>query len=212
VPSEWPFEGNGVQSDIEKFLEIATGRRSVRRFTGQPVSIDALRPALEAFRFAPSAGNRQPWRLVIVQDRETIDRIGQDISAQPNVFSGAGALLVVYANPFESWAHVRGGIGASWQHIYLNDLGAAIQNLLLAIHATGLGAVWIGYFNQIELGKVIKTPRELEPIALIPVGTYDEDASHGRPVRRPPSEVFFAEDFEHPLGAGDEQDGRRRST
>jgi len=189
-----------VQTDIEQFLEIATGRRSVRRFTGGPISIDTLRPALEAFRFAPSAGNRQPWRVVVVRDGETIERIGRDVSAQSKVFAGAGVLLVVYANPFESWAHVRGGIGGvPWPQVYLNDLGAAIQNLLLAIHALGLGAVWIGYFDQIVLSQIIEKPRELEPIALIPVGTYDKTASQGRAKRRPPSEIFFQEDFDHPL-------------
>ena len=194
-----------MQTDIERFLEIATGRRSVRRFTGEPISIDRLRPALEAFRFAPSAGNRQPWRIVVVRDRETIERIGQDVSAQSKVFVGAGALLVVYANPFESWKHVRGGIGGvPWPQIYLNDLGAAIQNLLLAIHALGLGAVWIGYYDPIALNRIIEKPPELEPIALIPLGTCDETVSQGRATRRPPSEIFFQEDFDHPLEAREE--------
>jgi nitroreductase len=189
-----------MPSTLDTFLSIAQERRSVRRFTGEPVTVDELRPCLEAFRFAPSAGNRQPWRVVIVTDRERIRGIGQEASAQPEVFARAGAVLIPYANPFESWEHVRGGMGGvPWQFIYLNDLGAAIQNLLLAIHASGLGAVWIGYFDPIRLSEVIEKPAELEPIALIPVGRYDASLKHGCGKRRPLTEVCLIEDFDHPL-------------
>jgi nitroreductase len=189
-----------MQSALDAFLCLAKERRSVRTFTGDAVSVAELRPCVEAFRFAPSAGNRQPWRVVIVTDEERIRRIGEQASAQPEVFAGAGAVLVPYANPPESWEHVSGGIGGvPWQFVYLNDLGAAIQNLLLAIHAAGLGAVWIGYFDAIRLSEIIKKPRELEPVALIPLGHVDKSRRHGCSSRRPLAEICFIEDFDHPL-------------
>ena len=190
-----------MPSTLDIFLKVATERRSVRKFDGQAVMLDELRPALEAFRFAPSAGNRQPWRLVIVQDAEKIQRIGKACTEQASILEQAGALLIPYAHPFESWQHVRGGMGGvPWQFVYLNDLGAAIENLLLAIHASGLGAVWIGYFDPIRLLEIIPAPRELHPVALIPVGHYDGSKNHGCGTRRPLSEIAFLEDFEHPLG------------
>lgn len=189
-----------MESTLEPFLRIAKERRSVRRFTGDAVSVEELLPCLEAFRFAPSAGNQQPWRVLIVTDKERIRRIGEEASAQPQVFARAGVVLIPYANPFESWEHVRGGIGGvPWQFIYLNDLGAAIQNLLLAIHAGGLGAVWIGYFDPIRLREIVKKPQELEPVALIPVGHYDASLKHGCANRKTLEQVCFVEDFDHPL-------------
>jgi nitroreductase len=69
-----------MRSTLETFLSIARERRSVRRFTGDPVTVDELWPCLEAFRFAPGAGNQQPWRVVIVTDKERICRIGEEAS------------------------------------------------------------------------------------------------------------------------------------
>jgi nitroreductase len=69
-----------MRSTLETFLSIARERRSVRRFTGDPVTVDELWPCLEAFRFAPGAGNQQPWRVVIVTDKERIWRIGEEAS------------------------------------------------------------------------------------------------------------------------------------
>jgi nitroreductase len=76
------------------FLTIATGRRSVRKFDGRALALDELRPALEAFRFAPSAGNRQPWRVVVVLDAEKIKHIRKHCTEQPDVSESAGALLI----------------------------------------------------------------------------------------------------------------------
>ena len=189
-----------MQADLDFFINLATSRRSVRTFTGETVSLDELRTVLEAFRYAPSAGNRQPWRVLVITDQDEIRKIGRDTSPQSRIFEGAGALLVVYARPFDSWKHVAGGMGGvHWQLRYLNDLGAAIQNLLLAIHAAGLGAVWIGLFNQIVLSEMVKAPKDLEPSVLIPVGHYDSSIVHGKKERKPISEICFYQDFNHPL-------------
>ena len=113
-----------MQADLDFFINLATSRRSVRTFTGEAVSLDELRTVLEAFRYAPSAGNRQPWRVLVITDQDEIRKIGRDTSPQSRIFEGAGALLVVYARPFDSWKHVAGGMGGvHWQLRYLNDLG-----------------------------------------------------------------------------------------
>jgi nitroreductase len=79
------------------------------------------------------------------------------------------------------------------------DLGAAIQNLLLAVHAAGLGAVWICLYNQIVLGQLVKAPKGLEPAVMVPVGRYDHSVTHGNRKRRAISEIVFHEDFDHPI-------------
>lgn len=144
-------------------LEAIMTRRSVRHFTTRPVTEAELEPLLRAAMAAPSASNEQSWRFVIVRDRERIERLSR---ATPFARAAASAQLVVVV------CADRPKLRYPW--FWVIDCAAAIQNLLLATHATGLGAVWIGVHPiapfRSAVRKVIEAPVTVVPHSMIAVG------------------------------------------
>jgi len=89
------------------------------------------------------------------------------------------------------------GYGARGRDLYSNcDSSAATQNILLAVHALGLGACWIGAFHDVEVSRILNLPPTVRPIAIIPVGYPDEKPS--APPRMPLSRVVHKERYEGP--------------
>jgi len=144
-------------------LEAIHGRRSIRKYTSQPVGEDVIEQMLKAAMAAPSAGNQQPWHFVVIDDRDTLDAI-----PEYHPYSGMlrdAPLAVV----------VCGAAGAAKMPQYwVQDCSAATQNLLLAAHALGLGAVWLGVYPEED--RVAKTrellhlPDDVAPLAVLAVG------------------------------------------
>ncbi|MRS12967.1 MAG: nitroreductase family protein [Actinobacteria bacterium] len=116
-------------------IEAIMTRRSVRHFTRQPVTDAELETVLRAAMAAPSAHNQRPWRFVAVRDRATLDRLATATMWATPV-GRAQAAIVVYSER----------IALRAPGFWSIDCAAAIQNLLLAAHAGGLGAVWIGVY------------------------------------------------------------------
>jgi nitroreductase len=144
-------------------LEAIMTRRSVRSFTDEPVTDEQLETILRAAMAAPSAGNEQPWRIVVTRDRETLARWSR---ATPfsRPLAGAAVGLVVCG---ETVAQKHSGF-------WVDDCGAATQNVLLAAHALGLGAVWIGVHPSklmvANVRRILKPPRSVTPFALVALG------------------------------------------
>ena len=116
-----------------ELLEAIHTRRSIRQYEDQPVPEEMVRTVLEAAMMAPSAGNVQPWQFVVVDDREIMVRIKD---THPYVGMAAQAplgILVCGDLRLEKYAG-----------FWVQDCSAAMQNLLLAAHGLGLGAVWTG--------------------------------------------------------------------
>jgi nitroreductase len=157
-------------------LEAIRMRRSVRAFTGDAVSEEEVQRLIEAARWAPSAGNLQPWEFVIVRDRETKRKLS--IAALDQTFiEDAPVVIVVCADQTRSARRYQNR-GA---HLYsLQDTAAATQNILLTVHAMELGACWIGAFDESGVREVLGTPRNWKPVAIVPVGHSAE-----RPVAPP---------------------------
>ena len=149
------------------FWEAVRGRVSVRTYQpDRPVPDHLIGQLLAAAIRAPSAGNRQPWHFVVVRDGETRSELalaayGQSFVAQ------APVVIVVCADPDRS----RARYGARGREFYcLQDTAAATENLLLAAVALGLGACWVGAFDERAATAALKLRRHLRPVALIPVG------------------------------------------
>jgi len=147
-------------------FEAIKGRRSVRAYTREEVSEEEVNKLIEAARSAPSAGNIQPWELVIVRD-PTIKRRLATAALDQTFIEEAPVVIVVCANEMMSgW-----GYGSRGTNLYcLQDTAAATQNILLAAYALGLGTCWVGAFREEEVRKVINTPRGVRPVAIVPVG------------------------------------------
>jgi nitroreductase len=156
-------------------------RRSIRTYEAEPVGPESVEVLLRAAMAAPSAGNQQPWRFVVVTDRAMLDRLS---ATSPY----AGPLLRA------PLAVVVCGETAGERHpgYWVEDCSAAMENLLLAAHASGLGAVWLGYHpnaERVELARdVLGLPESIVPLGIAAIG---HPAEEREPIDR------YREDFVH---------------
>jgi nitroreductase len=162
-----------------ELLDIIRGRRSIRRFAADPVTDEQLEPLLEAMQWAPSAGNAQPWRVHVVRDRERKELLAQAALGQRFVAEAPVALVVVA--DLDEAIRAYGKRGA--ELYVLQDTAAAVQNLLLAAHAAGLGACWVGAFRESMVSRALSLPEMARPVAVVPVGVPAETPA---PPRRKP--------------------------
>lgn len=164
-------------------VEALLTRRSVRAFTRQRLSEEQIETLLRVAVAAPSAGNCQPWRIIVVEDSK--DRLGLARAALDQMFvAEAPAVFVVCAVAAESSRRY----GRRGESLYcLQDTAALTENLLVAAHAMGLGGCWVGAFDEAVAADVLNLARGVRPVALVPVG-YPDDRDP-RPGRRPMNRV-----------------------
>ena len=115
---------------MDAFLPLLLTRRSVRRYTGEPIPPEALRAVLTAGLLSPSSRSRRPWELVVVQDRATLEALSHCRQGSANMLAGAGAAILVFARP-------------SVSDVWTEDCAIVLSNLHLAAHSLGLGSCWI---------------------------------------------------------------------
>ncbi len=161
------------------FYETIKRRRSVRAYRANPVEDEKLERALEAARIAPSAANRQPWHFYVIRDEPTRKALLEAYSQQ--WLADAPVVICACARPAEAWHRSD---GKSYADV---DVSIAMDHLVLAAAAEGLGTCWIGAFKPDELRQALDIPPELEPVAMTPLGYPDEEPSP-RP-RKPLSEI-----------------------
>jgi len=173
---------------LDLFEAIKT-RRSIRAFTREEISDREIEKILDAARWAPSAGNIQPWIFVVVKDPGTKRRLSEAALSQFFI-EEAPVVIVVCADQERS----RRGYGSRGANLYcIQDTAAATQNILLAAHALGLGACWVGAFNEEEVRLILKIPRGIRPVAIVPIG---HPAEKPRTIfKRPLSEVIRRKTF-----------------
>jgi nitroreductase len=159
-------------------LDLIKARRSVRKYTQEPVTNAQVQALLEAAMAAPSASNRQPWEFVVVRDRDVRQQLAKT-HAWSGMAAGAPVVFVVLGDERRS---------VTW----VEDASAATQNLLLAAAALGLGAVWVGIYPSLEqeahVRRVLEIPEGKRVLCLVPVGhpaeqkpprtQYDPDKVH----------------------------------
>jgi len=152
-------------------IECILTRRSIRKYTDRPVAADVVKQLLQAAMAAPSSANEQPWQFVVIKDRTILSRVSKIHTFSYMLDQAALAILVCEDPTFE----VNAGRGPL-------DCAAATMNILLAAHALGLGAVWVGIFpvqERIEkTRKLLDIPEHVIPIALVSLG-YADEKPHG---------------------------------
>lgn len=146
-------------------LETIMSRKSVRQYTSEPVSDRQVETLMKAAMAAPSAMNKQPWKFVVVKDREALDSLAESLPYAKMLKEAPLAVVVCGETLLED-----GSYNKFWQH----DCSAAAENLLLAAESIGLGAVWTAAFPDEARCKAIKTvlgiPSTVMPLCVIPVG------------------------------------------
>jgi nitroreductase len=175
----------GAARGSDDVVALIKSRRSVRRFDAGagPVPDEVVDELLEAMRWAPSAGNAQPWRAHVVRDGELRRRLAAAALGQSFVAEAPVAIVVAV-----ELREARDAYGARGEELYcLQDAAAAIQNLLLAAHARGLGSCWIGAFRERSVAEALGLPGTQRPVAIVPLGPPAEAPTP--PARRPLEEL-----------------------
>jgi nitroreductase len=144
-------------------LTAICSRRSIRLYTGKPVPRDLVKELLRAAMSAPSAGNERPWHFIILTDRAILDEIPRFHPYSAMLKQASVAILVCAEVTLEK----RKGY-------WVLDCAAATQNILLAAHAKGIGAVWCGVYPSEDrvanLKKLLRLPDSVLPFSLVPLG------------------------------------------
>ena len=203
--------------------EAIRGRRSVRRLGGG-VSLEELARAIEAATWAPSAHNAQPWRFIVLVSGGVKRRLAEAMGARwvedlvadgverevaeeaarrsIELISSSPAVIVACATMEDMRVYPDERRSRAEHLMAVQSVAAAIQNMLLALHAQGLAACWLcaPLFCQDVVREVLGLPGHVEPQALIVVGRPLERPSP--PPRRPISEVAFMDGWGRPLEVG----------
>jgi nitroreductase len=155
------------------FFELVKSRRSVRAYKPDPVPASQLSRILEAARLAPTAANRQPFRVMVIETRgreKTLSRIyGR------NWFVDAPVVICVCGVEAEGW--VRSHDGKSYLDV---DVAIVMDHIVLAATALGLGTCWIAAFDPDAAVDVLGLPPGVEPIIFTPLGVPDDRPSPKR--------------------------------
>jgi nitroreductase len=186
------------------FEQLVATQRAVRRFAARDVDDALIERVLRAATRAPSARNAQPWRFIVVREVETKRQIGAIFDELGAQLYGAGApdhvpwadvpVLIVVCSEY-AFGQTESGVAALGASIY-----PAVQNLLLAAHALGLGTVLTTRWKsrEGEVRPLIGLPDSMAVHAIIPMGWPDR--RYGRNRRKPLAEVTYREKFGEPWG------------
>ncbi|MGD9397731.1 MAG: nitroreductase family protein [Candidatus Thorarchaeota archaeon] len=151
-------------------LDIVKRRRHIHFFEPEPISDVTIRTLLEAARWAPSAGNLQPWEIIVINSEEDKERL-VGVLRKKEYMRSAPVIFVFCADQ----SRTRERYGERGTSLYvIQDITAAIQNVLLTATALGLGSGWVGDFDEDALKGFFKLPPNVRPMALIMIGKSNE--------------------------------------
>ncbi len=153
-------------------IEAVRTRRSVRRFSEEPVSREDLEKVLTAAQWAPSWVNVQPWKIVIVEDPEKKEALkGTLLPKNPagKAIVQAPVLLVLIGERGKSGLYGK-DFSTDKGDWYMFDLGIAAQNIALAAHALGLGTVHVGAMDHKAAASILDVPEGFEVVEILPLG------------------------------------------
>jgi nitroreductase len=146
-------------------FSVIHNRKSVRSFTGERVSSDALEKIIKAGMAAPTAVNMQPWAFIVVTDRKTLDDLAAGLP-YAKMLDMAGAAIIVCVIPEKAYEKSP--------ELAVIDGTCASENILLAAEALGLGAVWTAAYpykdRMVVARKALNIPQNIIPLNVIPVG------------------------------------------
>ncbi len=144
-------------------IECIHTRRSIRRYEQKEVPEELIKEILSSGMTAPSARNQQPWQFIVVTDKDLLEKIPKLHPHARMAESAAVAILVCGDLSLEES-----------KDYWVQDCSAATENILLASHALGLGAVWCGIYPREDrvkrFRKLLGLPKHIIPLSLVPIG------------------------------------------
>lgn len=158
-------ENSTMENQGKAVIENIMTRTSIRQFTSQPISKDTIETILKAGMAAPSAMNKQPWAFVVVTEREMLDSL-MAVHPYSNLKTATAAIIVC--------GDMEKTIEADGREYWVQDCSAVSENILLAAHGLGLGAVWCGVYPVKErvkdVSSVLELPSTIIPLDIITMG------------------------------------------
>lgn len=172
-----------------ELYEALEDRRSIRKYTADPVSDETLQKLLRAAGIAPSWKNNQCWRFIVVREQSRKQKLAgslPDGNPCKKAIAEAPVVLVLCADPRTSGRQ-------DGKDYYLLDAGLAMQQLMLAAHTEGLGTCWVAWFDEAKARSACNIPEPYRVVALTPLGVPAHRPSP-RP-RKELEEIVFLEEW-----------------
>ncbi len=163
-------------------FKAISSRRSIRKYKPDPIPEDVLLKVLEAARLAPSAGNRQPWKFVVVKEKSRREEIAKAANNQGFIAEAPVVIAVLGESKASRW--------------FKQDPMIAAEHICLEAVELGLGTCWVGAFSEPDVKKILKIPEESSVICLLPLG-YPAESPQARE-RKSIGEVFYREEYGQP--------------
>ncbi len=160
--------------------ELIASRRSIRRFSGEPVAEEFVQMMIEAGTWAPSGLNNQPWKFAVIRDSALKEELA-GLTHYSDIVHSCDFLIAVFLDAEASYDRTKD----------IMAIGACIQNMLLYCHSAGLGAVWLGEIlkKKDRVRELLSGSEAFELMAVVAAGHPAE--SKGNASRRPVSEMVF---------------------
>ena len=153
------------ETPINPTIDCIMSRKSVRKFDSRTVSAETIETILKAGMAAPSAMNKQPWKFVVVQDKQMLKTIADSM---PNIRTATAPMAIIVCGDMSK---TLDGVA---REFWVQDCSAATQNILLAAHSMGLGAVWNGLSPDLPRCKFISNLLQMDnryiPLCVVPIG------------------------------------------
>jgi nitroreductase len=172
------------ETEMDVFEAVST-LLAVRRYQDNPVPAELVDQMVQAGHLTASASNKQPWHFVVVQDRDTLKRLGGLARTGPYIAQAALAVVVAVERA---------------SHTGISDASRAIQDMMLVAWSAGIGSNWVGFRGLDEVGTLLGIPSDLEVLAIVPFGYPDQIVGRGKKQRKPIGEVVSRERFGQPFG------------
>ena len=186
-------------------FEAIRNRRSIRRYKTDPVDDSAVQKVLEAAHWAPSWGNTQCWRFIVVRDPKTKGEIADTLvkvlvdnewvdNAAASSVRQAPVLIVLCAELGKAGFRADGKpVTDKGDYWFMFDVGLAMENLVLAAHSLGLGTVIVGGFDASKVAKLLGVPADFTVVTMTPLGFPDHKGQVSP--RKGLSEVLYKEKY-----------------
>jgi nitroreductase len=157
-------------------IECIATRRSIRRFLKMPVDFETIMNIIEAGSLAPSSGNVQDWKFILVDNQDLKKEICEHSLGQECIYNAA-FLVVICSDPEQTELHY----GLRGERLYtVQNCAASAENMLLAAHALGIGGIWVGAFDEEKMRELMDIPKSARPQAILAFGYPDEIPDHKR--------------------------------
>ena len=156
---------------------------AVRSFEDKPIPQSIVKEIVEAGRLTASSINGQPWHFIVVQDKQTLQKLGQLAKTGPYIAQAPLAIVVAMSqSPYD-----------------VSDGSRAIQDMILAAWSQGIGSNWVGFNNLPQINPVLGIPQDVTILAIVPFGYPTKQIGKGQKKRKPLGEVAYSEHWGQPF-------------